>query len=204
MSRMGRSCAIFGARTRSLSLLCGLLGCAADEPTSVLVEVSSDLTVGRELTELRVEIFDRAGDNVLSSRSIALTTTPDLPAQYVLPASFALVPNERDVTDFRLVLTGRGPLGGGAVMDLVERQAIGSFVPHEQRALPIVLSRSCLGQLCRGPMDLRSELTCSSGACVSALLDSLPPVEVRGSAARAQCVQVGLVEAALESSDEQF
>ena len=125
--------------------------------------------VGSELTELRVQIFDREGANELSARSIALSTTSGLPAQYTLPASFALTPSDRDVSDFRLVLTGRGPLGGVAVMDLVEQQAIGTFVEHEQRRVTIALSRSCLGLLCRDAVDRRGELTCSRGACVSSL-----------------------------------
>lgn len=169
--------------------------CAArEEPTSVLVEVRSDLTVGTELTEVRVQIFDRAGGNELSSRSIALTTTPGLPAQFELPASFALTPTERDVTDFRLVLTGRGPLGGGAVMDLVERQAIGTFVRHRQVSLPMLLSRACLGVTCRAGMELRNELTCSNGECVSALTEE--------SLASAPERSLDWVEDALESADE--
>jgi hypothetical protein len=169
--------------------------CAArEEPTSVLVEVQSDLMVGSELTEVRVQIFDRAGGNELSSRSIALTTTPGLPAQFELPASFALTPTERDVTDFRLVLTGRGPLGGGAVMDLVERQAIGTFVRHRQVALPMALSRACLGVTCSAGMDLRSDLTCSNGECVSALTQE--------SIASAPERSLDGVEDALESPDE--
>jgi len=153
-----------------LAAASGLGGCAApSEPTSVLVEVTSDLVVGSELTDLRVQIFDREGANELAARSIALSTTPGLPAQYTLPASFALTPSDRDVSDFRLVLTARGPLGGVAVMDLVEQQAIGTFVGHEQRRVAIALSRSCLGLLCRDAVDRRGELTCSHGACVSSL-----------------------------------
>jgi hypothetical protein len=152
--------------TASLFPACG----SAGQPTSVLVEMKSDLVVGSELTEVHVQIFDRSGGNELSSRSIALTTMSGLPAQFPLPASFALTPSERDVTDFRLVLTGRGPLGGGAVMDLVERQAIATFVPHRQVLLPMFLGRACLGVLCRDAMDPRGELTCSEGGCVSSVL----------------------------------
>lgn len=193
-----------------------LAACAgSDEPTSVLVEVQSDLTVGTELTEIRVQIFDRAGGNELSSRSIALTTTPGLPAQFQLPASFALTPSDRGVTDFRLVLTGRGPLGGGAVMDLVERQAIGTFVGHRQVSLTMVLSRACLGVSCRATAELRGDLTCSNGECVSALTAestastktaAAPPGQTsaletpRATSARAP--RVAFPEAALESPDE--
>jgi len=153
----------------AVSVVSSLCACAdPSEPTSVLVEVTSDLAVGSELTELRVQIFDRAGGNELALRSIALSTTSGRPAQYTLPASFAITPSARDVTDFRVVVTGRGPLGGVSVMDLVEQQVIGTFVQHEQRVLALALARSCLGQLCRDAMDLRNELTCSSGACVSA------------------------------------
>jgi hypothetical protein len=188
---------------RSFLLLWGLLaGCGSeDKPTSVLVRVESDLNVGSELTEVRIQIFDRAGGNELSSRSIALTATEGLPAQFTLPASFALVPSERDVTDFRLVLTGRGPLGGGAVMDVIERQAIGTFVPHEQVLLPMMLSRSCLGVLCPAAMEPRSDLTCSGGACISAVAS---PENVSQSAAvpASRESRVSLVQPVLESRDE--
>jgi hypothetical protein len=193
-------CCLFG------TLVAGFVATAcasSDEPTSVLVEVQSDLTVGSELTEVRIQIFDRAGGNELSSRSIALTTTPGLPAQFQLPASFALTPSEGDVTDFRLVLTGRGPLGGGAVMDLVERQAIGTFVRHRQVLLPMVLSRGCLGVSCRAATDPRSDLTCSNGECVSALTPTLDARAASTSATRASVAACGGVfEPLWESPDE--
>jgi len=146
--------------------------------TSVWVEVTSDLSVGTELRELRIQVLDRAGTQQLGERIIALTTQANQPAQYPLPASFALSPTDGSVHDCRLVVTGRGTLDSGSVVDLVESQAIAVFVQNEQARLRIRLSRSCVGQLCRDPMDSRNALTCLDGACASLAESALEDVEI--------------------------
>ena len=119
--------------------------------------VTSDLLVGAELTELHVQVFDRDGVAEWGMQTITLTTEPDLPAQYTLPASFALTPGADDVREFRLVMTGRGPLGGGA--------RDGSGRASGDRHVPLARGATAADRISRGAV---------SGSCVAVRTVSVP------------------------------
>lgn len=149
-------------------LLLPLLACEKDkEDTAIRVIVDSDLKVGSELTRLEVRIFDPAGKIEQRKQDFAVSETKGA-ARFTLPMSFRLAPQSQSSTyDFRIVITGIGPLGeGGSDIAVVEQQAIASFRPGETLRLDMFLGRSCLLELCRREGE-RGELSCdvTTGAC---------------------------------------
>ncbi len=156
-----------------LSLGLGV-GCrAADPPTEVVVAVTSDLRSGTELTELQVRVLDKDGKVELTHKKIQLGESKGS-GIFTLPLSYSLTPTESARSAFRLVVTGRGPDGGGAMADRVEAQALASFRARQRMVLPISLNRSCLEQLCREDAE-GSDLTCLDGECKEVPLIELEP-----------------------------
>lgn len=161
----------------ALAILLALSACSPEQdPTEVIVVVDSDLTVGTDLTALRVQAFDATGKTTLTDRVIALLERDGQKAKYQFPLSYGLTPGD-DVTEFRLVVTGKGPTGaGGALEDVVEQQVWASFRPHEKLLLRVFLGAACKAKLCREADGTLGKQTCRAGTCAEVPLEMLPKV----------------------------
>jgi hypothetical protein len=144
-------------------------GCGKDAPeTLIRLIIDSDLEVGTELTKLEVRIFDRDGKEELRRQDFALGTKRE-GARYALPLSIKLAPDSQGSSaDFRLVVTGIGPVGeGGSDVEVVEQQATASFRPGQALRLDVFLARNCLFKLCRDAEGGLQSQTCDveTGTC---------------------------------------
>jgi hypothetical protein len=152
---------------RALLLVLGLiLSCKDSTPeTAIRVVVDSDLAIGSELTTIRVRVLDAEDHKEQHRQDFPLTSRSGEQGRYTVPFAFRLAQRANDAVEFRLVVTGRGPLGeDGEEIDVAEQQAITSFRPRTTKRLDMFLARACLGKLCR---DEEGDLTCNvaSGKC---------------------------------------
>ena len=147
-------------------------GCVEREPaTEVLLEVDSDLRVGKDLMAIEVKIYDRAGDDLLRERKLALTADPEEAAKgrrFGLPLSLSLAASSQQSSRaFRGGVPGLGPVGpDGEEGDVVEQQAIVGFRPGVRGHLFVFLGADCRGVLCRDE-DTPGDATCNltDGGC---------------------------------------
>jgi hypothetical protein len=143
-----------------LSVLCACH--ESDTATAISVIVDSDLQIGSELSSIRVGVLDKDGQAEQQQQSFALGKGA---GQQTLPFHFRLARSSNEAGTYRIVVTGRGPLGAnGEEIDVAEQQALVVFRPHVSSRLDMFLARICLGQLCRDQDTLQ---TCDteSGQC---------------------------------------
>ncbi len=154
------------ASVKIVGLLALLFGasCRTEAATEVLVAVMSDLQSGSDLTELQVRVLDQDGKVELSRKKLLLSED-GATGTYVLPLSYSLTPAPNARSNFRLVVTGRGPGNDGTIGDRVEAQASAAFQSGRRMLLPILLARKCLEELCREDAQVTDQ-TCMDGACV--------------------------------------
>lgn len=167
-----------------LCVVAALAGCAAD-PTQLLVEVDTDLSVPLELDRIDVEIEDETGE-VISSHPFEIVAHGDTvaPAKYELPISFAVAPRGGDDSRrVRVVVSGH--LGDGAAV--VTRQAAIGFVAHRTIPLRMFLARACVSVQC-GDNE-----TCNDGVCVPDVVDVPPHDADMGSALDGDVMNDGAV-----------
>ncbi|MDB4977540.1 MAG: putative secreted protein [Myxococcaceae bacterium] len=183
MSPCGDGMERWFARTLWLLALLSASACTnTSMGTEVLVVVDSALRVGEQLTSLHVAVYapDVTETTPKGARDFVLATTPLMGGGYTLPLSFALLPERgKPPAPFRIVVTGRGPLGlGGAEIDIVEQQAIASFQPGSALRLDLFLSQGCLRQLCRSASDPPSATTCLISTSTCAAVPVFSPVDL--------------------------
>lgn len=115
------------------------------EPASqVVVVVGGD----PRINELEVSVLSENGRDLEDTRTIRLKERED--TGRALPTSFTLAPADPDHPDahrFRLVVTGRWKLAGGAI-PLVRKIVIAGFSADKTTVLPLVLSTECVDELC--------------------------------------------------------
>jgi hypothetical protein len=128
-----------------VGLLLGFaLGGCEDEvgtPTDVYVSFKTDLTLGSEVSAVRVRVF-RSGDNVATATPVSEHTVGADNLSKKLP----LVIEKRDASDFLLAVQALGP--GGASDPQVERHVKVRFQDAQTVSLQVFLGRVCLRKAC--------------------------------------------------------
>jgi hypothetical protein len=139
-----------------------LAGCAAD-PTELVVAVSTDYAVPKELSLAKVDIFD-ANDALVSGWQIRLVAASDPLSDDAVhvPFSFAVVPVGGDASRTVMIeVQGYAPSG---TLPLVVARARTGFIAHRALGIPIELLKSCasVSQPCS------SGQTCGEAVCEAA------------------------------------
>ncbi len=159
------------SRLWALLLACvvgSVAGCREVPATQLLVLIDSDLMVGGELNNVRVQVADPSGQNIYSDRSFRLTTNPR-PASYALPISFGLVPIDGDASRRVRVIVTTDTVDTNRHIEL---SALAGFVPDRKLLLAMFLERACLGvtETCS------PDQTCREGRCQNVEISSLPDI----------------------------
>ena len=139
--------------------MCLVAGCSS-APTEILVTVNSDFAVPSQLDHVVVQSTDASGATVSTRQFFLHAGTNDTgDGTYALPLSFAIVPENGDISR-RANLNIQG-FAAGATTPLVERKAIMGFVKGEKLPLEVFLAAACVGVTCP------SDQTCDvGGTCV--------------------------------------
>jgi hypothetical protein len=126
-----------------------------------------------ELSALRLQVYDRTGVRLLTSRDVRLAAMGQATSDALsLPFSFSVAPEMAGTAgSVRVVVTGRGPSTAGLV-DVVEQQSLVSFAPPPRELVRVVLARTCYSMLCRAGSQL-SELSCDPGTGTCSAIPAL-------------------------------
>ena len=139
-----------------------VVGCSSS-PSEILVTVNSDFTVPSQLDHIVVQSFDTSGVAVSTRMFFLHRGTSDTgDGTYALPLSFAIVPENGDVSR-RASIDVQG-FAAGSSTPLVDRKAIMNFQKGQKTPLNIFLASACVAVTCPG------DQTCDiGGACVPIL-----------------------------------
>ena len=142
------------------------LSACAKAPTEILVTVNSDFSVPTGLDRIVVQSYDTSGASVsLQTFPLRASMSAAVNGEYTLPISFAVVPQDGDVSR-HAILDVRGYQGTTSAA-LVDRQAIMGFESGKKLNLAIFLAQACVGVTCS------SDETCGeNGQCVPVEVDA--------------------------------
>ena len=132
----------------ALALSLGACGETRTVPaTQIIVAITSDIELERQLSRIEVQLSDRDGDDVTAMRDYALVEEDPEEGQFELPLSFSVTKGTQ--RSFLIVVTGYGPLGeDGSEIKIVEQRAIATFQDGKTLLLKIFLGRICLLNFC--------------------------------------------------------
>jgi len=191
---------------QAIFTLIAAVGCSTEvEPRGqLMVVISSDMSVTKDMDEVRVEVF-RANGTMLPERQIPILPAQPAPFGKPLPGTLAIVPSDAGGQSLRVRLTARRlNQKSGVKESRVVREAIAK-VPTDR----VAMLRMPLRWLCEGKLEAdegdsyrpscEKDETCIAGVCERAAVeqDSMPeylPSEVFGggteSGEGSQCLDV--------------
>ncbi|HEY0468110.1 MAG TPA: hypothetical protein VGC79_28120, partial [Polyangiaceae bacterium] len=157
-------------------------GCTGDQELprgQLIVAFSTDMSVTKDLDEVRVQVF-RTDGSALPDRQIPIIPAKPKPFGKPLPGTLAIVPTGAGGEQVRIVVTARKlDPGTGEKLSRVVREAIVKIPTDRTALLPMPLRWLCSGVVARveGTEDsFRSDCpedeTCVAGTCQPANVDA--------------------------------
>ena len=164
----------FGAVCLGASLVLPFLlsGCGSSSPTAIVVAISTDVAIPKDLDSLEVEV--RVGSQTPFLQTYSLPSDAKLPGTLTLMASDSaggdptrgtlnpgFVPVGSKSDTFRIIVKGKH-----GVQARISSSASLRFVEDSTKKLAVVLSAACLDVVCADAQ------TCRAGTCVAEAVDS--------------------------------